>query len=355
MSPSHFNEDLRAGLLDWLWRGWSSLGVAGTGSASARADHVVDVETLLLATTVWGRREPRLFDEALDWLCLHGSLVHMQRLKNLHKQSGLGDAAVLGAMADVAQRQSSQVKWKALAAPTGSKRTLEPLFIGGASLTAVSDPVFAAHGFQRGRLELRQMSRAPSPGIAANLWLKLRCLFGTSTRAEIMLHLLTTGPMTAARLARLSGFTQRSVLLPLREMALSGHVIEPPLPQRERVLPGKTPAKRHRGPSLAYSIRADEWSFLRTWNNPVGFPKYVPVTALLAVCQSLDGVLAAADDVKGYPSATLAIRCREAMKKHATQLNQQGWSDEMGLHQRLTGQQWLEHIAQKLPLLIRSL
>jgi hypothetical protein len=138
-------------------------------------------------------------------------------------------------------------------------------------------------------------------------------------------------------------------------MALSGHVIEPPLPQRERVLPGKTPAKRHRGPSLAYSIRADEWSFLRTWNNPVGFPKYVPVTALLAVCQSLDGVLAAADDVKGYPSATLAIRCREAMKKHATQLHQQGWSDEMGLHQRLTGQQWLEHIAQKLPLLIRSL
>jgi hypothetical protein len=43
------------------------------------------------------------------------------------------------------------------------------------------------------------------------------------------------------------------------------------------------------------------------------------------------------------------------MKKHATQLHQQGWSDEMGLHQRLTGPQWLEHIALKLPLLIQSL
>jgi hypothetical protein len=76
---------------------------------------------------------------------------------------------------------------------------------------------------------------------------------------------------------------------------------------------------------------------------------------LLAACQSLDGVLAATDEVKGSASATLAIRCREAMKKHATQLHQQGWSDEMGLHQRQTGPQWLEHIALKLPLLIQSL
>lgn len=355
MSPSNFNEDLRAGILDWLWRGWSSLGVAGAGSASARIDHVIDVEALLLATTVWGRRDPRLFDEALDWLCLHGSLVHMQRLKNLHKQSGLGDASVLGAMADVAQQQSSQVKWKALVAPTRPKGKLEPLFIGGSGLTRVSDPAFAAHGFQRGRLELRQMSRAPSPSIAANLWLKLRCLFGTSTRAEIMLHLLTTGPMTAARLARLSGFTQRSVLLPLREMALSGHVIEPPSPPRERLLPGKLPTKRRRGPSLAYSVRADEWNFLRTWKEPAGFPRFVPVTALLAACQSLDCVFAAADEAKGGEEMTLAIRCREAVKKHGTQLHQQGWSDEMGLHQRMTGPQWLEHITQRLPALIPSL
>ncbi|MBK8035920.1 MAG: hypothetical protein IPK22_02115 [Verrucomicrobiaceae bacterium] len=349
MSPSNFNEDLRASILDWLWRGWSSLGVAGAGSANARTDHVIDVEVLLLATTVWGRRDPRLFDEALDWLCLHGSLVHMQRLKNLHKQSGLGDAPVLGAMADVAQQQSSQVKWKALAAPTRPKGTLEALFVGGSGLTRVNDPVFARHGFQRGRLELRQMSLAPSPAIAANLWLKLRCLFGTSTRAEIMLHLLTSGPMTAARMARLSGFTQRSVLLPLREMALSGHVIEPPSPPRERVFPGKTPAKRHRGPSLAYSVRAEEWSFLRTWNDPADFPKHVPVTALLAACQSLDGVTEEGDQ------ETLAIRCREAVKKHRVQLHQQGWSDELGLQQRMTGTQWLDHIAEKLPLLFQSL
>ena len=350
MSPRNFNQDLRVSILDWLWRSWSSLGVAGAGSAQARADHVIDVEALLLATTIWGRRDPRLFDEALDWLCLHGSLVHMQRLKNLHKQSALGDLSVLGAMADVAQQKSSQVKWKALAAPTRPKGTLEALFVGGGGLTRVNDPVFAAHGFQRGRLELRQMSRAPSPGLAANFWLKLRCLFGTSTRAEIMLHLLTGGPMTAAQLARLSGFTQRSVLLPLREMAISGHVIEPPSPPRERVQTGKVPAKRRRGLSLAYSVRADEWRFLRTWGNPSGFPKYVPVSSLLAACQSLEAELEKAAD-----ESTLAIRCREAVKKKATLLHQQGWSDEMGLHQRMTGSAWLDHVTSRLPALIQSL
>jgi len=65
------------------------------------------------------------------------------------------------------------------------------------------------------------MSQPPDPRRASNLWLKLRSLFGTSARAEIMLHLLTAGPATAGEIARRSGFTARSVLLPLREMALA--------------------------------------------------------------------------------------------------------------------------------------
>jgi hypothetical protein len=350
MSPPSFKTSIRQAILDWLWRGWNSVGVAGSGgSGTAREDHVLDVETLLLAATVWGRCDPRLFDEVLDWLCLHGSLVHMQRLKNLHAESGLGDAAVLAVVADVAQRHSAQAKWKSMAKVMRGPGPLEPFFTAG-SLTGKTDPVFAAHGYQRGRLELRQMSRAPSPGLAANFWLKLRCLFGTSTRAEIMLHLLTGGPMTAAQLARLSGFTQRSVLLPLREMAISGHVIEPPAPPRERVQPGKVPVKRHRGLSLAYSVRADEWSFLRTWENPSGFPKYVPVSSLLATCQSLEAELEKAAD-----ESTLAIRCREAVKKKGTLLHQHGWSDEMGLHQRMTGSDWLDHVTSRLPALIQSL
>jgi hypothetical protein len=46
------------------------------------------------------RHDPRLFDECLDWLRKHGSLIPIQRLKTPHEDSGLGDSAVLAAMAD---------------------------------------------------------------------------------------------------------------------------------------------------------------------------------------------------------------------------------------------------------------
>src|SRR4051794_15566652 len=112
MLPAAFSSQLIETIVSWLWRSWNSLGVAGHGG-TARADRVIDPESLILASTQWARYDARLFDEMLDWLSLYGSLINLQRLRNLHR-TGLGDTAVLAAVADVVQKRSQQSKWKVL-------------------------------------------------------------------------------------------------------------------------------------------------------------------------------------------------------------------------------------------------
>lgn len=177
MYPPNFNTQLITALLDWLWRSWIFLGVSGHGPA-ARADRVIDAEALILASSLWARYDARLFDEMLDWLCLHGSLIHLQRLRNLHR-TGLGEPQVLSAIAAVMVDRSPHSKWKALVSKPASSEQLTPLFLSLKEKTTTwgePDPLFAAYGFHRGRLELRQLSQPPDPRRAPNLWLKLRGL-----------------------------------------------------------------------------------------------------------------------------------------------------------------------------------
>ena len=354
MSPPNFNRQLVEALLDWLWRSWISLGVTGQGSR-ARADAVIDPEALLLASTLWARYDPRLFDEMLDWLCLYSSLINLQRLRNLH-QTGLGDAAVLSAMAAVIQQHSTQTKWKAIAQPASAPQTLTPLFLtpdGPAPVWGKAEPLFASHGFHRGKLELRQMSQSPAPNLAPNFWLKLRSLFGTSTRAEILLQLLTTGPATAGDIARRSGFTARSILVTLREMALSGHLYEPPRPIRNRPQRGQPAPSRTRGPSLAYSLRPEEWHFLRTWSEPVEFPRLRPPGTLLLLCQQVMTWHSEEDTNTSESARTIHLRTLITPTLDAIQ--RQGLSGDYGLPARLPGEQLVPILAERLPAAVASL
>lgn len=47
-------------------------------------DHwAADPEALILFTLQIGRRDPRLFDEVLDWVALNQKVLSLQRLRNL--------------------------------------------------------------------------------------------------------------------------------------------------------------------------------------------------------------------------------------------------------------------------------
>ncbi len=270
-------------------------------------------------------------------------------------RTGLGDSRVLSAIAAVVANHSPHAKWKVLVTNTESGQPLTPLFLSlEKNDTAWGQPelLFAARGLHRGRLELRHLSLPPDPRLAANFWLKLRSLFGTSSRAEIMLQLLVSGPATATEIARASGFTTRSILVPLREMALSGHLYEPPRPARTRPLRGQPAVARTRGPSQDYALRQAEWEFLRTWEEPSGFPRLESPLPLLRLCRvAIDLDVSASGD-----SAMLqGLRLREAAAGPLAEIHRLGLSGSYGLPTDLSGDRLAATLSESLPALITDL
>ena len=65
-----FKNQFLGQVLDRLWGQWTTLGVAG--HAGEPTPWIIDPEALLLATCTFGRCEPRMFDEVLDWLQTNG-------------------------------------------------------------------------------------------------------------------------------------------------------------------------------------------------------------------------------------------------------------------------------------------
>src|SRR5580700_5089202 len=252
-SPTNSKPPLHKTLLDLLWQQWAALGVSSATKPDAQ--WCVDPEALVLITTTQGRIDPRLFNEMLDWLWVHGESVNVQRLKNIQKTVSLGDRRVVGAIAAWLSQRSTLSKWKPLAAISESVAKTEPFFISknGAPQPSFgqADPIFLKHGFHRGPIKRRELSQAPNPLLPATLLWKLRALFGVQARAEILLWLLTPESGHVADIARGTFYFPRTVDITLKEMAASGMV-----------------KFARAGREKRYWLKPDEWSFLQTWNRP---------------------------------------------------------------------------------------
>jgi hypothetical protein len=77
---SEIRDRVSQGLLDFTWRQWAQIGVSATVSGADR--WAVDPEALILFTIGIGRRDPRLFDEMLDWVAFNHELLSTQRMRN---------------------------------------------------------------------------------------------------------------------------------------------------------------------------------------------------------------------------------------------------------------------------------
>ncbi len=277
MKPSQPNSKLREDLLNLLWQQWALLGVAGNGKQEP--DWIVDIEALVLVTTSLGRAEPRMFDEMLDWLWSNARWVNVQRLRNIRKRFPLGDARSLAAIADWLSTRASLSKWKPLAAVGARPHKLpEPFFaVQDGRTQAVYgelDPVFLRHGYARGPIERREMSRPPNPRGAAALSWKLRSLFGVQARCEFIQWLLTHESGHPAEIARATYYFSRTVEDTLRELAGSGLV-------------HSTQAGREK----KYWLTPDDWQFLRTWKKPAGFPRWIDWPRFFHVQERLAAIL----------------------------------------------------------------
>ena len=348
ISLTDFKSRCREAVLDLLWRQWCSLGVSGHASP-AQPGRLIDLEALVLATTSLGRLEPRLFDEAFDWLGSHGWLIHFQRLANLQRSHQLGDEPVLQAMAEWLAKKTAQPRWKAVArrkTEKPAKPPLEPLFpsIEGPVPTTLDD-IFRSQGLTRGVFQPRGMSRAPQPLLAPNLMASLRALIGVSARVEVILFL--AGSQTAAKaadIARATGYAPRTLQAVLQEMLLSGHLLS----QEPATRPRASSERRRHG---SYHVQPSDWAFL-TSGKPL--PKWTPWAALFAIVRS---VMAAIPDPgeKPHHAAVVSSRLRDTLAEHSPALAAAGLLPDLDLRPEAPGAELLQCLAERLPALLRSL
>lgn len=274
-SPTDFNSEARAATAELLWRQWTTLGVSGH-VAPASGEAMIDPEALLLATTTLGRHEPRLFDEALDWLHDQADWINLQRLVRLQNDHALGDATVLSALATRLARLPAHKKWCAVVRPLAATPPPPTSLFPNDGHFGPSDPDFLAHGWLRGPVRYRGLAVAPRMDYAGNLLLKLRALFGRQSRAEVMAWLFAHETGHPAEIARQTGHFGRSIQLTLNELERSGHV---------RAL--RQPRTKH------FSLHHDDWRFLATWKTPAkrAFPVWMPWAAIFRWLEQFHSLL----------------------------------------------------------------
>ncbi len=272
MNPSlkEFSEKYRELLLNFLWRQWSALGVAG--HARCEDPWIIDPEALLLFTCTLGRHEPRLFDEVIDWLQSNGSFINILRLKRISRMEKFAGGRVLTAVAGLMSKGAEVLKWKNLAEATEKVDSPEALFFAkdGQALPMLGegDPSFARYGFKRGPLRLRGYSQMFRPTEQTNLLLQLRALFGINVRCEIVLYLLTHEAAHPSRIARDTYYFDRAVQNTLVDMSCSGII-----------------QLRSLGREKHYWLKAEHWTALL--NRDEHLPKWITWPPLFSALERI--------------------------------------------------------------------
>ncbi len=265
-----FKDEFLNLLLNFLWRQWSALGVAG--QASGEDVWIIDPEALLLLTCTMGRHEPRLFDEVLDWLQENGRFINIMRLKRVLRTEKFAGERTLAAVAAFLSKGTEALKWKLLAESVPPPAVAEEFFISpdGKPLPVLGEPEphFVRYGFKRGPLRLRGYSQKFRPTQATNLALQLRALFGINVRCEIVLYLLTHEAAHPSQIAREAYYFERAVQGTLVDMSQSGVV-----------------GLRAQGREKHYWLKPEHWMALL--NRPQVFPRWVTWPPLFSALEHI--------------------------------------------------------------------
>ena len=94
MRISEVRERFRGELLEFAWNEWAQMGLSGHATREDR--WAMDPEALLVFTLEVARRDPRLFDEVLDWVAENGSLLILRRVRNIQRRHE-GDTLIVDA------------------------------------------------------------------------------------------------------------------------------------------------------------------------------------------------------------------------------------------------------------------
>src|ERR1700743_714956 len=146
MSISELRDEVQDALANFLWDEWGQMGVS---ASTSRSDPwATDPEALLLLTFEVGRREPRLFEEVLDWMLVNERLLSVQRLRNLavDDEDRRLVESVIGWLGQ--KRRRGRLKPK-----PGDAGEPQPFFRDSHLEVAHPDPAFLAQGFVKPQSE----------------------------------------------------------------------------------------------------------------------------------------------------------------------------------------------------------
>jgi len=231
MSQTNFKNFFLENILDFLWRQWSALGIAGR--AHTEDLWAIDPEALLIFSLQMARYEPRLFDEILDWLVTNGKWIDIQRLRGILKAKDEETQRLMSAVACYISQKTGKYKrkWQALASlnrtnPNTSDKMLFKTKDGKPyPKPGAESSIFHDYGFLRENFVLRKMSKPVPVGAGNTIRFLLRALFGIGSRAECILFLLNYDAGHPSDVAKAIGLSVRGTQDALIELAESGLVL----------------------------------------------------------------------------------------------------------------------------------
>jgi hypothetical protein len=222
MSHESLASTFREAVLAFTWRQWGQLGVSAP--VGQRDRWCQDPEALLLFTLEVARREPRMFDEVLDWLAVVGPDLMRQRLVNLLRDDPAADVALVSAALACAGERALLPIGAMSAVPEGPGSPVFDKPYEGLANVPVLDSIFQRHGLRRPPFACSHKSRSPDLHEPISLAFRLRAIFGSTTRAEAVRCLLLRPGREhgTAEVAALAGLSRVGVHQALEGLAQAG-------------------------------------------------------------------------------------------------------------------------------------
>ncbi len=229
MSVREFKEYLLDFMLNILWKQWSTVGLYS--NLEQENKFLIDPESLLCVSCLFGRFNQRLFDEVISWLSENGHLLNIDRLKNVLRLFVNSETNVLGAVAEHLVQKEQKRKWIRVVhfcEKNKKEEEIQNLFMTKNSVpvpvVGKFDPVFLRWGFRRNQVNLRTRIQKIDFEKPCNLLLKLRSFFGVSARADIYAFLLFSEGDNSLQVSQKVHFNQRNVYQVLNDLYKSGLV-----------------------------------------------------------------------------------------------------------------------------------
>jgi|SRR5579862_1905662 len=193
----HLQQKVTNASAEVLSRQWSAVG--GAASSRARANALVDPESLVLMSLTLASSEPRFDDIVSDWTALNADVLSVQRMRNLASHYPPSTQARLPGLARIAFEEAKDHRWKSLVATSS---------------------VTIDH-----RRNKRRAVRVTSNESAA-LTLRLRLAFGVGIKADLLAFLLCSyeTAATVATIAAITDYTPAAVRRAARDLGEAGFV-----------------------------------------------------------------------------------------------------------------------------------